>query len=322
MDKQEEFHTQIKYSNHMILGIDVGGTSVKFGIVNPEGEISYHKKFDTVQWVKQQGFTSSLIKEIKVYMEDHPQIKGIGMGFPGLLSADRTQVLLLPNIPSVTDLPIVGILKAEFPQLMIRIENDAKCATLGEYHFGENKGSDNFMLITLGTGIGSGALINGQLFLGARGNGMEVGHILTSDGKTLEQHLGIHHLLEYAAGELAQTKVSCLKNTPLTGIGLYNAAKEDDVCALAIFDYVGNLLGEALTTIIRILDITTFLFGGGVSESFEFISPSLNKVVNRNLPAYYTKDLSFRKASLSNDAGLLGAAGLLMREHHVFNKVI
>jgi glucokinase len=306
----------------MILGIDVGGTSVKSGIVNTEGEISYHKKFDTVQWVNQQGFTPSLIKEIKVYIKEHPQLKGIGIGFPGLLSADRTKVLLLPNIPSVTDLPIVKILKAEFPQLMIRIENDAKCATLGEYHFGENKGSDNFMLITLGTGVGSGALINKQLFLGARGNGMEVGHILTSDGKTLEQHLGIHHLLEYAARELARTKISCLKNKPLTGVTLYNAAKEGDVCALAIFDYAGTLLGEALTTIIRILDINTFLFGGGVSESFEFISPSLNKVVNRNLPSYYTKDLSFRKASLSNDAGLLGAAGLIMHEHHVFNKVI
>jgi glucokinase len=149
MDKQEEFHTQTKYPDHMILGIDVGGTSVKFGIVNPEGEIFYHKKFDTVQWVKQQGFTPSLIKEIKVYADEYPQLKGIGIGFPGLLSADRTKVLLLPNIPSVTDLPIVEILKAEFPQLMIRIENDAKCATLGEYYFGENKGSDNFMLITL-----------------------------------------------------------------------------------------------------------------------------------------------------------------------------
>jgi glucokinase len=151
---------------------------------------------------------------------------------------------------------------------------------------------------------------------------MEVGHILTSDGKTLEQHLGIHHLLEYAAKVISQTKISCLKTTPLTGIALFNAAKEGDVCALAIFDYAGTLLGEALTTIIRILDINTFLFGGGISESFEFISPSLNKVVKRNLPAYYTKDLSFRKASLSNDAGLLGAAGLIMHEHHVFNKVI
>jgi glucokinase len=306
----------------MILGIDVGGTSVKFGIVAGNGDIKYYKKFDTVDWVNRQGLTTSMIQEIKNYKNLFPGIKGIGIGFPGLLSADRRNVIALPNIPSVTNLPISNMLEAEFPDMLIKIENDAKCATLGEYHFGENKGLDNFMLITLGTGVGSGAIIQRQLFLGARGNGMEVGHILIAGGKTLEQHIGLKHLMEYASKMVAQTKKTVLKEMPLGGISLYKAAKQGDACALAIFEYAGTILGEAMASVIRILDITTILFGGGISEAFEFILPAMNKTVNEILPEYYTKTLSFRKASLSNNAGLLGAAGLIMHEHHVYNKVI
>jgi glucokinase len=151
---------------------------------------------------------------------------------------------------------------------------------------------------------------------------MEVGHILIAGGKTLEQHIGLKHLMEYASKMVAQTKKTVLKEMPLGGISLYKAAKQGDACALAIFEYAGTILGEAMASVIRILDITTILFGGGISEAFEFILPAMNKTVNEILPEYYTKTLSFRKASLSNNAGLLGAAGLIMHEHHVYNKVI
>jgi predicted NBD/HSP70 family sugar kinase len=114
----------------MILGIDVGGTSVKFGIVAGNGDIKYYKKFDTVDWVNRQGLTTSMIQEIKNYKNLFPGIKGIGIGFPGLLSADRRNVIALPNIPSVTNLPISNMLEAEFPDMLIKIENDAKCATI------------------------------------------------------------------------------------------------------------------------------------------------------------------------------------------------
>jgi glucokinase len=301
----------------MILGIDIGGTSVKFGIVSEQGEISRYKKFSTDEWVSHHGFIPSLIEEIKKITISVPEIKGIGIGFPGLLSADRRKVIMLPNIPSVENVPVVEMMKNEFPDLLIKIENDAKCAVLGEYHFGANKGLDNFMLVTLGTGVGSGAIINRQLFLGARGNAMEIGHIFMPDGKTLEQHIGSNHLLEYAAEVISKANPDStgLKRTKLTGlVALQKAAKAGDVSAIEIYNYAGNLIGETLTSVIRVLDITTILFGGGISEAFEFFAPSIKSRLNKNLPPYYSKSVALKKASLSNEAGLLGAAGLIMHE--------
>jgi glucokinase len=301
---------------HMILGIDIGGTSVKFGIVSGEGQIIHHQKFDTAEWVNHHGFIESLIAEIKNCRVSFPEIKGVGIGFPGLLSADRRKVIMLPNIPSVENVPVMDLLEKELPGLLIKIENDAKCAVLGEYHFGENKGLDNFMLIALGTGVGSGAIINRKIFLGARGNAMEIGHIYLPDGKTLEQHVGLNHLFEYASEVISKAPEDStkLKGTALSGVSLYNAAKAGDVNAIAIYNYAGNLIGETLTSVIRVLDITTILFGGGISEAFEFIVPSVKQRLTKNLPPYYSKDLILKKASMRNDAGLLGAAALIMDE--------
>jgi glucokinase len=301
----------------MILGIDIGGTSVKFGLVSNQGQITRHEKFDTADWVNHDGFTPSLIAAIKKYTVSFPEIIGVGIGFPGLISADRRKVIMLPNIPSVENAPIMDLMEKEFPDILIKIENDAKCAALGEYHFGENKGLDNFMLIALGTGVGSGAIINKQLFIGARGNAMEIGHIFLSDGKTLEQHIGSNQLFKYASEVISKAPENStkLKGITLTGIALQNAARAGDINAIEIYNYAGNLIGETLTSVIRVLDITTIIFGGGISEAFEFLVPSIKSRLHKNLPPYYSKDLVFKKASLSNDAGILGAAGLIMPKY-------
>jgi glucokinase len=304
-----------------ILGIDIGGTGVKFGLVSPKGEITEHKKLDTKLMVK-EGFAESLKKTIKEYVTAHPEIKGVGMGFPGLLSADRKKVIFLPNIPDVKDMPIVNFLKEEFPEMTIKIENDAKCATMGEYYFGSNKGTDNFMLVALGTGVGSGAIINQQLFLGGRGNGMEIGHMLGRDGKTLEQQIGLTHIIEYAKEIIKGAKDTRLDSTTVSMHALCDAAAIGDKYAKKVFSYVGNHLGEYMVSVIRVLDLDTILIGGGISAAFDYILPSMESAIIKNLPPYYTNALKIKKASLSNDAGLLGAAGLILHEHKVFAETI
>ena len=258
----------------MILGIDVGGTSVKMGIISGQGEISAHKKFDTEAFVK-EGFDKSMIKAVKGYLLDYPDLSGIGIGFPGLLSADRRKVVLLPNIPAIKNLPIVDILKLEFPRLTIKIENDAKCAALGEYYFGDNKGLDDFLLVTLGTGVGSGAMINNHLFIGGRGNGTEIGHMLTRTGKTLEQQVGLGPILAYAKElvEKAPSGQSKLQGKDIDMRALVEAAGKGDACAREVFSYMGTLLGETLVSVIRVLDVNNILIGGGISAAFEYILP-------------------------------------------------
>lgn len=297
----------------MILAIDIGGTSSKFGLLSPGNpEISEYRKLETQKAVETQGLAGLLETEIRSYLQRFPNIEGIGMGLPGLLSKDRREILELPNIPQVNHLPILDKLEEKFPGIPFRIENDAKCATLGEFRFGKPEDLDNFLLVTLGTGIGSGVIIDGRLFKGARGNGLELGHILIGGQKTLEEQIGLPGFLAHAREQIqAQGAKTALQKDNLNGKTIFDAANQQDNLALSLLAYLGKLLGEGLVAAVRLLDVTNILIGGGVSGAFEFIHPALKESIESHLPPYYTDSLKIRRASLGNDAGLLGAAGLL-----------
>ncbi|WP_018343909.1 ROK family protein [Cytophaga aurantiaca] len=303
-------------NKQMILGIDVGGTSVKFGLVTPEGEIQHATRFMTADWVNGIGFVESMKKEIGEYLKKYPVVKGVGIGWPGLLSLDRTKVVLLPNIPSIVNVPIVEILRSEFPQIHFKIENDAKCAALGEYYFGSNKQRmQTFLLLALGTGVGSGVMMSGKLFLGGRGNGTEVGHMLTTRGKSLENQVGINHLIAYTKEQLAldtAKKSSLHKEAELSPKVIADHVSKGDALAIAVWNDIGTIIGESLVNIVRVMDINNILLGGGISGAFDYFVPNLKKAMLQHLPTYYTDDMYIGKATLENDAGLLGAAGLIM----------
>jgi len=297
----------------MILGIDVGGTSVKCGIVSHEGEITNTRTFNTVAWVESIGFVEGLKIEIGNYLKDFPSINGVGIGFPGLLSSDRKRVIFMNNIPSVVDSPVVEILNSTYPGIVFKIENDAKCAALGEHYFGENKGLDDYLLITLGTGVGGGLIINKRLFIGGRGNATEIGHILTSNGKTLEQNMGISHLIKYSVEQLSKYEgKSLLKGKDITPKIISECAKQGDELSLKIFKHVGYYLGEVAVGVVRTVDVDNILIGGGISGAIEFIEPEMRRKMKEHLPPYYTDNLVIKRACLGNDAGLLGAAGLII----------
>ena len=301
----------------MILGIDIGGTSAKFGLVSYDGVISNAKRFKTVAWVSEGGFVNNLADEIGNYLKQFPEINGVGMGWPGLLSADRKKVIYLPNIPSVKNEAVVPFFNSRFPDVLFKIENDAKCAALGEYYFGEHKGIDNYILIALGTGVGSGVVMGGKLFTGARGNGTEIGHILTHTGKTLEEHVGLKNLVIYAKALLAkdlkyQSSLHALEEIDPKVIQEH--AEQGDAISLEVYKNAGRMLGETMVGIIRTLDLNKILLGGGVSPAINLIKPDMLSILNKHLPAYYTDDLEIKQASLSNDAGLLGAAALLLEK--------
>ncbi len=297
----------------MILGIDIGGTSVKCGIVSHEGEISQVRTFNTAGWVESLGFVQSLKLEIGNYLKDFPGIKGVGMGFPGLLSADRKRVILMNNIRSVVNAPVVEILNSSYPGVVFRIENDAKCAALGEHYFGDNKGIDNYLMVTLGTGVGGGVIINKKLFIGGKGNATEIGHILTSNGKTLEENVGISHLIKVAVEKLEEYKgKSLLKGKDITPKVINECAVQGDELSKEIFKHVGFYLGEVMVGVVRTLDLDNILIGGGISGAFDFIVPEMRRKMEEHLPGYYTDDLHVARAVLGNEAGLLGAAGLII----------
>ncbi len=301
----------------MVLGIDIGATTIKCGLVSAFGEITERKVVDTVAAAKDGKFIESISVIINEYSKKHPTLKGVGIGFPGLVSKDRHSILDMANIPNVKAQNVVEQLKKLSPGTKVKIENDAKCATLGEKIFGPDTTIDNFMFVTLGTGVGSGVFIDNKLFLGAYGNACEIGHMLTHTGITLEDHIGLNQIATYAKENLPK---AAFADSVLHGAAdlspktIYDAAKKGDKLALHIWDMVGSFLGETLVNVMRVLDIQSFILGGGVAGAFEFIVPAAEKTIKQNITSYYTDNLKIMPAALSNEAGILGAASLIYHE--------
>jgi glucokinase len=184
---------------------------------------------------------------------------------------------------------------------------------LGEYYFGDDKDiPEDYIMVTLGTGVGGAAIIDKQVFKGGGGNAMEPGHIPSKNGKVLERNIGKNELLDLANNMrnsyIGKTRLPA--DGTISTTGLVAAAAEGDELALQVFGQVGEMLGDTLVSMIRLLDITTILVGGGLSASFDYILPAINKQLDHWLTPYYLKTLVIKKATLGNDAGLLGAASL------------
>lgn len=295
------------------LGIDVGGTNVKMGIVNAEnGSISNFYSHETGSWRTSGHFVERLGDAIAIQLKENPEVKKVGIGVPGLITRDRQTLVEITAIPEIDGTHIIPELKKRFASYDFFLENDANAAALGEYYFGEGDVPEDYIFVTLGTGVGGAAIIDKQVFKGGGGNAMEPGHMPSKNGKVLERNIGKVELLELANSMRAdfEGSTSLPDDGTISTTGLVAAAQEGDVLALKIFEEVGNMLGDGLVSMIRILDITTILIGGGLSASFEYIMPAVNRQLNYWLTPYYIKTMNIKKATLGNDAGLLGAASL------------
>ncbi len=295
------------------LGIDIGGTNVKMGIVNSEtGQIFNFYSHDSVSWRKSEHFEERLGEAIALQLIEHKNITKVGIGLPGMINLARTIPIEITAIPELNNVPMVEILKKRFPNIDFFLENDANAAALGEFYFGEERIQESYIFITLGTGVGGAAIINKKIFTGGRGNAMEPGHTPSANGKVLERNIGKNDLLEmaHALRKLYKGESQLLDEEELTTTGLVAAASEGDVLALQIFDKVGELLGESLCHLIATLDINHILVGGGLSASFDYILPAMKRTFTYWLTKYHADGLNITKATLGNDAGLLGAASL------------
>ncbi|UKJ07315.1 ROK family protein [Solitalea lacus] len=294
------------------LGIDVGGNHVKTGIVDNIGEIQDFKSYETAELRKNGQFVENLLDRMVYRLINHKDVKRIGIGLPGTITKDRSAMIEITAIPELNGVKLLKAFEDRFPDMDIFLENDANAAALGELHFAKKKAPDTYGFITLGTGIGSAAVIDRKVFTGGDGNGLELGHIPSRNNKTLEENIGkkgILNLIETRLREYSgHTKVS--REEPASATKTVIAANEGDEFARQVFFEVGEVLGEGLVAFIRIMDIKTIIIGGGLSAAYEFIEPGIKKQLEYFLTPYYLKDLDLRLASLGNDAGLLGAASL------------
>jgi len=295
------------------LGIDVGGTNVKFGVVTKNGKLQKKTKYPTLELRESKNFINVFVQKIKDQLKENSQIKKVGIAVPGLISKDRRSTVFMANIPEFNKVDLLSILEEKIPNISFFLENDANAAALGELHFSKSAVPDDFLFLTLGTGLGSGAVIDGEIFKGGNGNAMEAGHVITSNGKTAEENMGKKAIVAKALSKIRKGKKTSLKAKGLDTKAIVIAALEEDKVAVKVFEKVGKTLGETLVSLIRVLDIDTVLIGGGVSRVFYIIEENMNKELKKRLPKYYADKLTIKLASLGNDAGIIGAAALCFK---------
>lgn len=295
------------------MGIDVGGTNVKIGIVDRKGGMKSKIKYSTARLRDSGDFVKGYLDILAKEFQKHPYINEIGMGIPGTISVDRTTCMEVVAIPMLNGVNLKEQFKIRFPDKTFHLENDANVAALGEYYFSDTKIPENYLFITLGTGIGSAAIIDKKIFIGGDGNAMELGHILSKNGNELEENIGKRGIMNRAHKLMKDKKTSLKNHKKLDPKVIMNEALNGDKVSLRIFREIGEYLGEGLVATIRLLDIKTILIGGGLSAGFDLITEKLHETLEDNLTPYYIKDLVIKKAVLGNDAGIIGAASMCFK---------
>jgi glucokinase len=295
------------------MGIDIGGTSVKIGIVDTAGVLEYKIKHATADLLESGDFIGQFARILEGEFTQHPEIVKVGIGLPGTLTKDRRHLIELPNIPMLNGVALRDILDTRFPGYSFRLENDANAAALGEYYFSGTEMPENYIFVTLGTGVGGAAIIDHDIFTGGDGNSMELGHTMSRGNRTLEENIGKKGILALAF-KLMAGRTSSLHQIPdLDPKKIIAAAVDGDPVAIEVYVQVGELLGEALVSTVRLLDIKAILIGGGLATGFDLLRQPLIEVLTAKLTPYYTAQLSVHKAQLGNNAGIIGAAALCFK---------
>jgi glucokinase len=296
-------------------GIDIGGSNIKIGLVDSEYGLLEKVKYPTKNLRKGDDFVKDFSEILITEFENHPEVEEIGIGVPGTITRDARSTLELPNLGDLGNTNLLATLESDHPGKHFYMDNDAHVAALGEYYFGKEKVPENYVFITLGTGVGGAAIIDHHIFRGGDGNPMEIGHIMSQGSKTLEQIIGKAGLHKMLNSMLKRNKSDIIGKAVSTWDTklLVSAAKENDKVALKIFKKIGILLGEALVSTIRILDIKTIIVGGGISQSYDYVIKPMKKVLMNKLTPYYTSQLEIKKATLANEAGIVGAASLCFK---------
>jgi len=293
-----------------LIGVDVGGTNIKAVLMDAKGKV-VRKIIKKTEKKHIEEEIIDLIKDlIEKSMINKKEIKGVGVGFPGLIDKKRERINILPNIKSFNDRNIKKHLQKK-TGLKTRIENDAKCSAIAESMFGSGKKQENFVLLTIGTGIGGGIIINNNLYIG-EGNAGEFGHITIQDPGGRKCSCGNKGCLEEYI-----SKKGIMKNAEEAGIDiskikdlyqLYELAKKGNKKALKTFENSGVYLGKGLSHIVKSFDPEAIIINGGIANSSKFIFPYARKEMKKGV--FFKTNCKIKKGKFGDFAGAVGAGCL------------
>ncbi|HHW3839366.1 TPA: ROK family glucokinase, partial [Streptococcus suis] len=314
-----------------IIGIDLGGTSVKLAILTTEGEIQEKWSIKTNILDDGSHIVPDIIESIQHRFETHGLTKddflGVGMGSPGVVDSEAGTVIGAYNLNWKT----LQLVKDQFESalgLPFFIDNDANVAALGEQWVGAGNNNPNVVFMTLGTGVGGGVIAAGNLIRGVKGAGGELGHITVdfdepfacTCGKkgcleTVASATGIVNLSRRYADQYAgdaKLKQMIDNGQDVTAKDVFDLAKEGDDLALIVYRHFSEYLGVACANIAAVLNPAYIVLGGGVSAAGEFLLDGVRKVFAENSFPQIKESTQIVLATRGNDAGVLGAASLVL----------
>lgn len=307
------------------IGIDVGGTKVLGGVVSSDGEILATARRETPR--EGGEALTQTIADVALELGKEHLVESIGVSAAGFISSDRQTILATPNIAGWNGVNLDRELTKIIGKRIV-LENDANSAAWGEFKFGAGRGRNDLMMLTLGTGVGGGLILNGELFRGAFGIGAELGHIrLIPDGHfcgcgargCLEQYASGSALLRHAreaisaSPDLARNLLARGDATlnGLQGHHITDAARDGDPVAIAAFNTMANFLGAGIASLCAIVDPSCIVLGGGVIDAGELFLIPTRKAALAAIPfsgKHPYPDIV--AAELGNNAGLVGVADL------------
>jgi len=314
------------------IGVDLGGTSIKLGIVTNTGKlidkISIRTEAEKGPKTVLENIKSGIKQLAVTTSKNKLRIEGIGIGCPGVVTPGKGIVENPPNLPGWSKVNVGKIISQEFKK-RVHVDNDANAAAIGELTFGSGRKFKSFVMITLGTGVGGGIIMNKKIYHGDFGAAGEIGHIsIDYNGPKcncgsygcIEAYAGNQYLRERVRTELKkhpESKLWKLINNDLSKVSPRNvqlAAETGDAFSKSVIDELGMHLGSAFASLCNVLDISVFIMGGGIAGFGKPLFDCIRQTIAKRVMAPIRPRVKVLPAKLRNDAGVKGASALVF--HH------
>ena len=309
-----------------VVGVDLGGTKISTALSNLNGEVISQTTVPTNANEGEIPVLNRIIESVDKVIKDgsvtYKEVKAIGIGVPGALDIEKGLILFTPNLP-FKNFNVVEPLKKKF-EIPVFIDNDANVATIGEYMFGAGKGAKDVIFFTVSTGVGGGAVLNGNIYRGNTSNAMEIGHMTVAPGGPRCNCGNIGCVEATSSGtaiakrgqEALSSKVetSLRKYDTITSYEVFTEAAAGDAVCKEIIDNALNYLGIAVANAVSIFDPAVVIIGGGVSKAGDIVFDTVRKVVDKRCFKSMAESVKIVPAGLGTDAGVIGAVALALLE--------
>ncbi len=305
------------------IGVDMGGTTIKAAIVQGTTILRKMEPMVTLDYPSPESIIEELGRRLARLREEFPLVVSVGMGLPGFADHEAGTIDSLTNVPGWYDIPIRRLLE-ESTGLPASIDNDANCMAYAEWKLGAGRGMKNLVCLTLGTGVGSGVIANGQLLRGHLGAAGELGQTsIDYKGRighygnmgAIEDYIGNREIAADAQAAYAAAGI-CRSLEECDPLGLENDAKAGNPVALKIWDDIARKLATTLMNCWYILNPEAFIIGGGISKAGDLLFAPVRQYLKNQLYARHYEKLNILPAQFGSESGLIGAARMGLDDLH------